>query len=119
MRKFLRSFAYGFAGLAYVARTEVNMRWHLLAAVAVIAAGAYFEISMLEWAIVVVVIGVMLALESVNTAIERLADRVTDEQDPLIGHAKDAAAGAVLVMSVASAVVGFVIFWPKFVAMMQ
>lgn len=52
--------------------------------------------------------------EGFNTAIEKLADRVTREQDPLIGAAKDVAAGAVLLMAVASVVVGLIIFLPKF-----
>jgi len=119
MKKFLRSFANGIAGLAHVARSEVNMRWHLLAAVVVIAAGAFFQITSVEWAVVVGVIGVMLALECLNTAIERLADRVTEQQDPLIRQVKDAAAGAVLVMSISAAVIGFVIFWPKIIALLQ
>jgi diacylglycerol kinase len=59
----------------------------------------------------------MLALECVNTAMERLADRVTKEQDLLIGQCKDAVGGAVLIMSVAAAVIGMLIFVPRIVSL--
>lgn len=51
--------------------------------------------------------------EAFNTAVEKLADRVTREKDPLIATAKDVAAGAVLLMVLAAVVVGCIIFLPK------
>ena len=89
------------------------MRWHLLAAILVVGSGCVFDLSQVEWALMVGCIGAVLALECLNTAIEHLADRVTLEQDPLIRMAKDASAGAVLIISVASAVIGGIIFLPK------
>ena len=119
MRKFLCSLRFGCAGIAYTAKTEVNMRRHLLAAIAVIGCGIGFQITLVEWAIVIGCVGAMLALECANTSIERLADRVSQDNDPLIGHAKDAAAGAVLSMSLASATIGALVFLPKVLAFIQ
>lgn len=119
MKKLLRSIRIGIAGLVHTAREEANMRWHLLAAIVTVACGAALGISAIEWALVVGCIGIMLALECVNTAIERLADRVTRERDPLIGQCKDAAGGAVLMMSVASAIIGLIIFGSRLLSLVS
>ena len=55
----------------------------------------------------------MLAAEGINSAIEALCDKVSPEYDESIGHAKDLAAGAVLILAVMSVVVGLLIFIPK------
>jgi diacylglycerol kinase len=113
LKTLLKSFGHGFAGLGHVCRVEANMRWHLLAALAVSLAGFWLKLSCLEWVMIVGCIGIIFALECFNTAIERLADRITTEADPLIKQAKDAAAGGVLIMSIACAVIGSLIFIPK------
>jgi diacylglycerol kinase len=76
LKKLLRSIRIGIVGLIHTAREEANMRWHLMAAIVTVACGTALRISAIEWALVVGCIGVMLALECVNTAIERLADRM-------------------------------------------
>lgn len=119
MKNLLRSIRIGIVGLIHTAREEANMRWHLMAAIVTVACGTALRISAIEWALVVGCIGVMLALECVNTAIERLADRVTTEHDPLIGQCKDAAGGAVLIMSVASAIIGLIVFGTRFLSLVS
>lgn len=89
------------------------MRWHLLATVAVLTLSWVCRITLVEWCLVTLCIGAVIALECVNTALERLCDRVTLEQDPLIGRAKDAAAAGVLMMCLAAAIVGAIIFGPQ------
>ncbi len=111
--RLLRSFRFGLAGLAYVFRTEQNMRIHVGMAAFVIAAGWFFRISASEWLAVVFCIGAVIAAEAFNSAIERLADRVEPGEDRLIGLSKDAAAGAVLALAIASAAIGAIIFLPK------
>lgn len=64
-------------------------------------------------AVVLVLIGGMLALELLNTAIEHVVDLVTDQYHPLAKAAKDAAAGAVCVFAVISCIIGLLIFLPK------
>ena len=111
--KLVRSVGFGLSGLLHVIKSEPNMRNHLLAMALVIAAGAFFQISAVEWLAVVFCIGIVLSIECLNSAVERLADRVSKEQHPLIRQAKDSAAAAVLVVSIMSAVVGCVVFLPK------
>lgn len=113
MKRFIRSVKFGIAGHFHVARTEPNMKIHWFAAASVVAAGFLLRVNPMEWALVVGCIGIMLALECVNTAIERLADRVSPTKDPLIGQAKDSAAAAALIMSVACAIIGGIVFVPK------
>jgi diacylglycerol kinase len=62
-------------------------------------------------------IALVLALEAVNSAIEYLADKISPEQDPLIGKAKDIAAGAVLIAAIGAAIIGSLIFIPKLIAL--
>ena len=112
-RKFLRSFVIGFFGLAHAIRSEQNMRIHCAAAVGVVVAGFVFALAAWEWVAVVLCIGLVISAECMNTAVERLADRVTPDIDPLIKHAKDCGSAGVLVVAVMAAVVGGVVFVPK------
>ena len=75
--------------------------------------GFWLKIAAWEWCAVLLACGAVWAAELLNTAIERLADRVTMEREDIIRDVKDTAAGAVLVMSMAAAGVGLVIFLPK------
>lgn len=111
--KFLRSFVIGFLGFVHAVRSEQNMRIHCLAAVGVIVAGFVFAISAIEWMAVLLCIGMVISAECVNTAIERIADRVSLQDDPLIKQAKDCGSAAVLVLAITAAVVGGVVFVPK------
>lgn len=112
-----RSFRYAWAGIRTLVREEHNMRLHLAAAGMAIAAGMILRISLEEWAVVAVCIGAVTMAEGFNSAVEALADKVSAGQDPLIGKAKDLAAGAVLLMAVGSAAAGFIIFLPKLIAL--
>jgi diacylglycerol kinase len=116
--KFIRSFGHGTRGLWHAVGHEQNMRVHFLAAVVAAAAGCYFGISAGEWLAIAVCIGSVIAFECVNTAVERLADRITSEVDPAIKQAKDTAAAAVFVAALTSIVVAGIVFLPKIVALM-
>ncbi len=100
-------------GLASVVQTEPNFRVHLGIFVVVIVAGFVFRINLMEWLAIVMVAGLVIVAEVLNTALEYLADATHPEVDPGIGRAKDAGAGAVLVASVVAVAVGLVIFLPK------
>lgn len=82
-----------------------------------IAAGFLLDISQMEWIAVVIVIGAVLAAEAVNSALEALADFVSPEYSEAIKRTKDLAAGAVLLMAIAAAIVGGIIFFPKLAAL--
>jgi diacylglycerol kinase len=113
LMKVLRGFVTGFVGLAHVVRSERNMRIHCIVAVAVVIAGFVFGLAIWEWVAVVFSIGLVLSAECMNTALERLANRVSLDRHPLIKHAKDSASAAVLVLALMSAVIGLIVFLPK------
>ena len=112
-RRFIRSFQFAAEGIRTALKYEQNIRFHFLAAVVVVAAGLLTGLSLLEWLVVIGLIGGMMALEMFNSAIERVVDLATAELHPLAKQAKDMAAGAVLVFAVASAMIGLLIFLPK------
>ncbi len=112
MRKYLRSFGYAFEGII-TASKEQNMKSHVLSAIIVILAGYFTGLSRIEWYIVLLLIALMLALEMINTAIERVVDLASPDIHPLAKQAKDIAAGAVLVFALFSAIIGLLIFLPK------
>lgn len=110
---FLRGFAHAFRGIGLGLRTQRNLRIHAVATVLAAGLALWLDISAGEWCAIILACGAVWAAELLNTAIERLGDRVTLECDDAIRDVKDAAAGAVLVVSIAAASVGAVIFLPK------
>ena len=108
-----RSFGYAFQGIFTCVRKERNMKIHCLAMLCVVAAGFVFRISVSEWCICLILFGMILSLELVNTAMEAVVDLVTEERRPLAKLAKDTAAGAVLIAAIMAAGVGLLIFVPK------
>lgn len=111
--KRLASFHFALAGLRFLFKTQVNSRIHLAAAGLAVGLGCWLEISSVEWAILVICIAVVVALEAMNTAIEQAIDLVSPDFHPFAGRAKDLAAGAVLWAAIAAAVVGGIVFLPK------
>lgn len=114
-----KSFGYAFEGIFAGIRGERNMKIHCFAAVCVIVAGVLFHISVTEWCICLVLFGLILSLELVNTAIEAVVDFVTEDKKPLAKLAKDTAAGAVLIAAVMAAMAGILIFVPKLVSFLK
>ena len=111
MLKFLRGFGYAFRGIGVCVYNERNMRVHLVAAVCVLLFGSRFSFTATEWALLWVCIGLVMALEAVNTAFERLCDKVCKQKDPLIKQVKDIAAGGVLLVALGAVGVGVCLFW--------
>lgn len=111
--KFLDSFYYAFEGIIQGSKQERNFRFHLFATVVVVFAGVLSHLSMLEWIVLILCISGMLSLELVNSALERVVDLASPEIQPLAKQAKDMSAGAVLVFACASAIIGILIFLPK------
>jgi len=115
IKKRMQSFKYAFNGLRILLNGEHNSWIHIFVTICVLAAGFAFKISTGEWIAVIFCIGMVFALELVNTAIENMADFVSKEHHESIKKIKDLAAGAVLVGAVAAAVIGLIIFLPKIV----
>ena len=110
----LKSFKYAFNGLRIVLNQH-NFWIHILAAIIAILLGIYYQISISEWIAITLCIALVFAAEILNTAIELLADLIDKNYNEKIGMVKDLAAGAVLIISIAAAIVGGLIFIPKLV----
>ena len=107
-----KSFGYAFEGIWTGIRKERNMRIHCLAVILVTTAGTFFGLTAMEWCICLLLFGMVISLELVNTAVEAVVDLVTEEKKPLAKIAKDTAAGAVLFTAVMAVIIGCIIFIP-------
>ena len=109
----VRSFVFAGRGLWWLLFSQPNARIHAVATVAVVALGVWLSLAALEWCAVLLAVGFVWTAEGLNSALEALADRVAPEHHPLVGRAKDVAAGAVLAAAIIAAVVGVLVFGPK------
>lgn len=116
VRKRLAGFKYAFRGIGLL-RDESNFWVHSLIGFIAIVVGILLKITALEWVAIVIVCGCVLAAETLNTAIERLADVVSPEYSEAIRNIKDLAAGGVLFMAFMAAVTGIIIFLPKLIVL--
>lgn len=112
-QKRLRSFKFAFNGIRLLVTREHNAWIHCFVAVCVLLAGWAFGLSRMEWIAIVFAIGLVLSAEAVNSSIEALADLVSPGYNEAIKRTKDLAAGAVLILAIAAAAVGLIIFIPK------
>jgi undecaprenol kinase len=108
----VKSLSYAQRGLARVLAEEANFRIQMVVAVAVLAAAWYLGLSVFEKAVLVLAIALVLVLELLNSALERVVDILKPRIHHYVEEMKDIAAGAVLIASVASVVIGALIFWP-------
>lgn len=104
------SLKYAFSGMAYVFRTQKNTRVYLVFTILVILLAVLLNVSWLEWLILLAMIGLVWAAESINTAIEATIDLVTEKYHPLAKVAKDTSAAGVLIIALTAALVGLLIF---------
>ena len=109
------AFGPAIKGLRISLRTERNVQLHLLAVAFAVILGFLLNISPLEWLIILLFFGLVLGLELINTAIEKLSDVVQPEKDDRIGIIKDTSAAAVLWASIMALIAGIIIFIPKLV----
>ncbi|MBI5401124.1 MAG: diacylglycerol kinase family protein [Candidatus Yonathbacteria bacterium] len=109
MQKIIKSFGWAINGLRMVWREETSFRTEFVIGVAVVLFGVYVHFLTLEWMIIIACIGAVLSAEILNTAIEDLCDKVEPNTDPVIGKIKDMMGGFVLVVCIASALIGLMI----------
>ncbi|NLV22119.1 MAG: diacylglycerol kinase family protein [Syntrophomonadaceae bacterium] len=104
------SFAYAIRGIITAIVSGRNMKIHIFAALMAVMTGWWLGINCWEWAIITITIFLVLAAETVNTAIEKTVDLVTREYHPLAKQAKNLAAGAVLLAAINAVIIGLLIF---------
>ncbi|ENH97504.1 undecaprenol kinase [Gracilibacillus halophilus YIM-C55.5] len=109
----LRAFRFAFDGLKLALATERNVKIHIFVASVVIIAGLLSSLSVIEWVLLSLTISSVIAFELVNTAIETALDYLSPEWSKEIGQAKDLAAAAVFVVTIASVCIACFIFLPK------
>jgi diacylglycerol kinase len=112
IKKHLAGYPHALRGIRLAFYYENNMVFHLAAAAAVLLINFMLQVTKTEWLITLVLIGLAWMAEIFNTSIEKLADHVSPGHHPLIGHVKDLAAGAVLIICVIAAVCALLIYLP-------
>lgn len=109
--RFRDSFRYAWQGIRAAVREERNLRFHLCAAGYVYLFSLFYEFGKTEYVLLTLMVCGMLALELVNSAVERAVDKPSPEHDQAAGAAKDMAAGAVLAFSIGCGACGVLLFW--------
>lgn len=115
VKKLINSFKYAFEGIASSFKSERNMKIHVIVMIIVIIWGIIFKISAIEWIVCTILFGLVISAELFNTALETIVDMVMPEINEKAKLAKDVSAGAVLILAIASAISGIIIFVPKIV----
>ena len=112
-KKLINSFKYAFKGIISALLSERNMKIHDNIMALVIIFGLILNISVGEWFVCIICFAIVISAEMFNTAFEQMVDIAMPEKDPRAKFVKDVAAGGVLVMAIASLVIGLIIFVPK------
>ena len=109
----IKSFGFAFKGIYTLVQTQPNAQIHLLAIIVIIGLSLAIGLESWEWCVILICMSIVLLAEAMNTAIEFLADQITTEYQPLIGKAKDVAAGGVLLSVIFCGIAWGIIFIPK------
>jgi len=114
-RSRIAAFHHAFAGLGYVLRTQRNAWLHAVATFLVIIIGTWLDIDRLEWAIMLLAIGLVWLAEFLNTALEAVVDLASPETHPMARVGKDVGAAAVLIAATAAAITGLLVLGPPLI----
>lgn len=113
IKKLIRSFIYASEGIVYTINTQRNMKIHVFVALLVLLVGMWLHFDSTETIYILFAIGIVFTAEIFNTAIEKTIDLVTKgERHELAKVAKDTAAGAVLILTIVSVFIGFLVIQP-------
>jgi diacylglycerol kinase (ATP) len=110
----LKSMGYAFKGAVKLITTEHSVMAQFSIGILLIFLGVYFNITKTEWLFQTLAIGLVLSIEGLNTAIEKIADFVHPKFHERIGFIKDIAAGAVFFAAITAIAIGIIIYLPKF-----
>jgi diacylglycerol kinase (ATP) len=110
IKKCALSFKAAFSGIFSAVNDEAHLRFHLTAAFYVIILGLIYGLSAAGWTVIILLISAVISAELLNTAIAAVCDETNPEYSPLIKIAKDAAAGAVLVLAIGAVVIAVILF---------
>jgi diacylglycerol kinase (ATP) len=119
LKERLRSFGNAFSGIGSMIKTEYNFRIHILILLLVVISGFLLSISPAEWIMLVIVSGIVLSAECLNTAVEYLSDIVSPGYNEKIKRVKDVAAAGVLLSAIAAIITGLLIFVPRIIQIIR
>ena len=111
----IKSFKDAISGIINTIPTERNLKIQVITMIFVIAAGLIVRLSSIEWIICIIIFGLVISAELFNTAIEKTLDYINEDYCDEFKFIKDASAAAVLVLAIASAIIGLIIFVPKLI----
>lgn len=117
-KRLIKSFKHALEGILYAFKYEQNIIVHTLVMILVIILGITVKLSINEWLICLILFGLVIATEMINTSIEATVDLACNKKDPLAKIAKDTASGAVLIFAITSAIAGLIIFIPKIIELL-
>ncbi|MFH1522979.1 MAG: diacylglycerol kinase family protein [Patescibacteria group bacterium] len=113
--RLVKSFTYAFRGLFKTFREEQNLRVQTLAGLLVTLLGWYFKIGYFEWIILILVIGLVILMELINSAVERITDVLKPRINSYVKEIKDIMAATVMLASIIAVAIGLIIFAPYFI----
>lgn len=111
MKHQINSFKVAFKGIWYVIKSESHLRFHIIAGLYVIFFSFFYPLTKTQWGIIILLISSVITAEIFNTAIEEVCNLNTQSYDPVVKIAKDVAAGAVLILTVAAVAVAFMFYF--------
>ena len=117
-KNLITSFKYAFQGVFSAIKTERNLKIHISIMILVIIAGIFLKISKMEWIICIILFGLVIGGEMLNSEIETVVEIAMPVINRISKFAKDVAAGAVLIFAISSAIIGLIIFIPKIIAIL-
>lgn len=113
MRHFFKSFVDAGRGIFYVFREERNFALECIMALLAVFFGYLLSISPLEYIFIILVSGMVLGSEILNTILEEVCDEIEPHHHPVIGKIKDMMAAVVLLNSFVALIIGLIIFLPR------
>ncbi|MDX2362014.1 MAG: diacylglycerol kinase family protein [Crocinitomicaceae bacterium] len=116
MTKFFNAFVFAFRGIGLMIRHDRNFKFHLFALLCVVSLGIYLNIAAADWITIILTSLLVLSLEAINAALEKLCDEITEERKESIRNIKDIAAGAVLISAIGAVAIAGFVFYPYLVA---
>ncbi len=108
---FFRSFKYALSGIIYCILCERNMRIHTVISLYVLFFARFYDFSCVQYILIFLTIASVMSAEMINTAFEKVCDKISQQRSFMIKIVKDIAAGAVLVNAIAAFIIGTVLFF--------
>ena len=112
MRARRRAVGHAVSGIRYLVSDEIHARIHVVATLLVILLAVTLSLPVVQWCLLALAIGFVWSAEALNTAVERVVDLVTEDENETARQAKDLAAGGVLFSAATAAIVGLIVFVP-------